>query len=212
MAGGLLYWPFEDARFSTGRGEYMVTDGARWRWARLPAGEVFHVHAIAASHGTLYAATSAWRAGIQRSDDGGATWRVVYDHPTPPGLVSRITALAILDGVVYAALSAPEDGAKLLRLAGDGVRSVASWPSGRAVDALTAYRGHVYAVNVERAGTALWRTDGHRTERVTALDGYRVRALAADQDRLWVVTAREAGGALWRSTDGHAWTRAQGVS
>jgi len=26
------------------------------------------------------------------------------------------------------------------------------------------------------------------------------------------VTAREAGGALWRSTDGHAWTRAQGVS
>jgi len=212
VAGGLLYWPFEDARFSTGRGEYMVTDGARWRWARLPAGEVFHVHAIAASHGTLYAATSAWRAGIQRSDDGGATWRVVYDHPTPPGLVSRITALAILDGVVYAALSAPEDGAKLLRLAGDGVRSVASWPSGRAVDALTAYRGHVYAVNVERAGTALWRTDGHRTERVTALDGYRVRALAADQDRLWVVTAREAGGALWRSTDGHAWTRAQGVS
>ncbi len=176
MAGGLLYWPFEDARFSTGRGEYMVTDGARWRWARLPAGEVFHVHAIAASHGTLYAATSAWRAGV------------------------------------YAALSAPEDGAKLLRLAGDGVRSVASWPSGRAVDALTAYRGHVYAVNVERAGTALWRTDGHRTERVTALDGYRVRALAADQDRLWVVTAREAGGALWRSTDGHAWTRAQGVS
>lgn len=208
VAGGFLYWPFEDARFSMGRGEYMVTDGARWRWAILPVGEVFHVHAIAASQGALYAATSAWRAGIQRSDDGGATWRVVYDHPTPPGLVSRVTALAALDGVVYAALSAPEDGAKLLRLAGDGVRSVASWPPGRAVDALTAYRGHVYAVNVDPAGTAVWRTDGHRTERVTALDGHRVRALAADQDRLWVVTAREGGGALWRSADGRAWTRA----
>jgi hypothetical protein len=208
VAGGLLYWPFEDPRFSVGRGEYMVTDGTRWRWAILPTGEIFHVHAIAASHGALYAATSAWRAGIQRSDDGGATWRVVYDRPTPPGLVSRITALAVMDGIVYAALSAPEDGAKLLRLAGDGVHSVATWPSGSAVDALTTYRGHVYAVNIDSTGTAVWRTDGHRTERVTGLDGHRVRAFAADQNHLWVVTAREAGGALWRSADGRAWTRA----
>ena len=208
VAGGLLYWPFEDPRFSIGRGEYMVTDGTRWRWAILPTGEVFHVHAIAASQSALYAATSAWRAGIQRSDDGGATWRVVYDHPTPPGLVSRITALAVMDGIVYAALSAPEDGAKLLRLAGDGVRSVATWPSGSAVDALTTYHGHVYAVNVDPAGTAVWQTDGHRTERITALDGHRVRAFAADQNHLWAVTAREGGGALWCSADGRTWTRA----
>ena len=95
-----------------------------------------------------------------------------------------------------------------LRLAGDGVCRVASWPSGRAVDALAAYRGHVYAVNVDPAGTALWRTDGRRTERVTALDGHSLRALAADQDRLWAVTVREAGGVLWRSSDGRAWSRA----
>ncbi len=64
VVGGLLYWPFEDPRFSVGRGEYMVTDGTRWRWAIMPTGEVFHVHAIAGSQNTLFAATSAWRAGI----------------------------------------------------------------------------------------------------------------------------------------------------
>ena len=28
---GLLYWPFEDSRASLAWGEYMVTDGERWR-------------------------------------------------------------------------------------------------------------------------------------------------------------------------------------
>ena len=32
VAGGLLYWPFEDSRWSPGRGEYALTDGARLRW------------------------------------------------------------------------------------------------------------------------------------------------------------------------------------
>jgi formylglycine-generating enzyme required for sulfatase activity len=207
MAGGLLYWPFEDARFSMGRGEYVVTDGRRWRWATLPSGDVFHVHAFAVSGGALFAATSAWRAGLQRSDDGGATWRVIYDHPTPAGLVSRITALTVLDDVLYAALSASEGGAKLLRLHGDTLDRVAGWPAGSSVDALAAYRGEIYAVNVDSAGAALWRTNGRRTERVTALDGHRVRALAAGRDAVWAVTARGGGGALWRSSDGQAWVR-----
>ena len=33
VAAGLLYWPFEDARFSMGLGEYMVTDIANWSTA-----------------------------------------------------------------------------------------------------------------------------------------------------------------------------------
>jgi hypothetical protein len=48
VAGGLLYWPFEDARFSAGRGEYAVTDGQRWTWRALSEGDVFHIHAMAA--------------------------------------------------------------------------------------------------------------------------------------------------------------------
>jgi len=71
----------------------------------LPEGEVFHVHAMTAVGPTLYAATSAWRAGLQRSDDGGTSWRVVHDHPTPAGEVSRITTLAVLDRVLYAGLT-----------------------------------------------------------------------------------------------------------
>ena len=72
VAGGLLYWPFEDARFSPGRGEFMVTDGKNWRWYVLPEGRAFHTHAMAALGGTLYAASSAWRARLLRSRDLGA--------------------------------------------------------------------------------------------------------------------------------------------
>jgi len=96
VAGGLLYWPFEDARFSTGHGEYLVTNGRDWRWRILPEGEVFHIHAMIASGPSLYAATSAWRAGLQRSDDRGRHWRVVADMPTAPGRVSRFTSLGVL--------------------------------------------------------------------------------------------------------------------
>ncbi len=101
-------------------GEYLVTNGREWQWRVLPDGQVFHVHAMAASDRTLYAATSAWRAGLRRSDDAAATWRVVYDQPTPRGLVSRLTALAVLDQTLYAGLTAFGDGgAKLLRADGD---------------------------------------------------------------------------------------------
>lgn len=69
VANGLLYWPFEDARFSVGRGEYMVTDGREWQWRIVPNGEVFHIHAMLNHHGGLYAATLArwyllWGAGL----------------------------------------------------------------------------------------------------------------------------------------------------
>ena len=46
---GLLYWPFEDPRFSAGRGEFMATDGEDWRWGMLASPETFHVHAMASS-------------------------------------------------------------------------------------------------------------------------------------------------------------------
>ena len=131
VAGGLLYWPFEDARASTGRGEFMLTDGRRWRWHVLPEGQVFHVHAMAALGGALYAATSAWRAGIQRSDDGGRRWRIVYEHPSAPRTVSRFTELAELDERLYAGLSAwRQDGIKLWRVGADGAAPVGAWPEG----------------------------------------------------------------------------------
>ncbi len=203
---GLLYWPFEDPRWSTGRGEFMATDGRAWRWGYLPKGRAFHVHAMAAHEDALYAATSAWRAGLQRSRDGGATWEVLHDQPTPEGRVSRITSLASMGGTLYAGLTTwSAAGANLLRLEGQSLRPVAGWPRAHAVRALAAWRGRLYGVIVVDNEASLWRTDGAGAERLTALDGHFVRALAAGPRALWAVTADKGSGALWRSPDGLAW-------
>ena len=111
----------------------MVTDGERWSWHVLPEAQAFHVHAMTAHRSRLVAATSAWRAGLQRSDDGGGRWRVIYDHPSPPGRVSRLTSFANLDGALFAAMTAwREDGAKLFRIIDDGATGpgVARGPRG----------------------------------------------------------------------------------
>ena len=112
----------ENARFSAGRGEYMVTDRTHWDWRFLPEQQAFHVHAMATISQELYAATSAWWGGLQRSTDGGSQWQVVYEHATKEGYVSRITALAALDGVLYLGLTDyTGSGPKLLRLVGGKV-------------------------------------------------------------------------------------------
>lgn len=210
VTGGLLYWPFEDSRFSTGHGEYMATNGSDWQWRILPDGEVFHVHAMVVHRGTLFAATSAWRAGLQRSQDGGATWQVVYDHPTPPRSVSRITTLATLGDTLYAGLAdyRPQES-KLLRWVGDTLRPVLGWPDGTMVSSLAAYGKWLYGVNRTDHDSAVWRTDGKTAQRVTGLDGYHVRDFAPGPDALWAVSAGDDRGTLWRSADGLNWTRAQ---
>jgi len=176
----------------------------------LPEGEVFHVHAMTAVGPTLYAATSAWRAGLQRSDDGGTSWRVVHDHPTPAGEVSRITTLAVLDRVLYAGLTSfGRPGVNLLRLDGDALRSVTGWPRGESVTGLAGWHGWLYGVHRSGRTSAVWRMREGASERVGGLDGEGVRALAAAPDALWAVSANERGGALWRSADGLSWTPAQ---
>ncbi len=210
VASGLLYWPFEDARFSTGHGEYMVTNGSEWQWRILAQGEVFHVHAMIAHRGALLAATGAWRGGLQRSHDGGINWEVVYDHPTPPQSVSRIASLAVLAETLYAGLTdyRPARG-KLLKWSGRTLMPVDSWPAGTMVASLTSYRTWLYGVNTTNDGSAVWRTDGKKSQRINDLDGYRIRGLAAGLDSLWAVSASEGSGLLWRSADGLKWSRVQ---
>ncbi len=210
-AFGLLYWPFEDPRFSAGRGEFMVTNGSEWDWRVLPEGRAFHIHAMIARRGLLYAASSAWRAGIQVSRDRGATWRVIYDHKTPKGFVSRITSLAVLKGTLYAGITAHyREAASLLRMDGDEGKETFSplpgWPKGVSAGTLRAYRGWLYAVNRSKEGEAVWRTDGRRVERVRGLDGRRVRDFEAGERTLWAVSAKDGKGALLRSADGLRWT------
>jgi formylglycine-generating enzyme required for sulfatase activity len=210
VAEGILYWPFEDARFSAGRGEYALTDGERWQWHLLPQGEVFHLHGMAAHKDTLYAATSAWRGGLQRSTDRGKTWTIVYDHPTPEKRVSRFTSLAVLDGALYAGLTSyTQAGPKLFRFNGTTLSPVHDWPPGDRTDALQVHAGWLYGVNDQDQERQIWRTNGVVAEQVTGLEGIAVRTFASAPDALWAVSASKGRGALWRSVDGKKWSRVQ---
>ncbi len=217
VAGGLLYWPYEDPRASVGWGHIAVTDGARWKLRVMPGGPpMFHVHAMAALRGQLYAATSAWRAGLHRSTDGGLNWRQLYDHATPDRQISRITALAGFDGRLFGLLSERRDGAPhaaLLMLEGGRVRAVPGWPEGaRALDLAAAGDG-IYGLLREADGTAFWRTDGRLSRR---LAGARAMpplwAFAAAAEGIWGVSDSAVGGALWRSRDGRRWRRVQDLA
>lgn len=208
---GLLYWPFEDSRFSPGRGEFMITNGRDWRWGLLPQGRAFHVHAMASSGGMLYAAPSAWVARLQRSADGGSNWELLYEHPTPDRRVSRITALADFRGTLYGGLVAwyRSTGAKLLRWDGATFRQVRGWPEGSAVPRLQSFGGWLYGVNIAKDATSLWRTDGEKTEEVKQFAGRPIRGLAAGPKALWLITGSGEIGELWRSENGIGWMQAQ---
>lgn len=211
--GGRLYWPFEDPRFDSGWGEFMVTDGVRWQWRVIPNGLVFHAHAMAAIGNTLYAATSAWQASLQRSDDGGLTWRQIYLQPTPQRVVSRGTELEVVKGQLFWPIdiwSSPKGHHILLHGVGDELHPVEGWPGSGPVTAQASYGGWLYAAVGANGGDALWRTDGTRVERVHgALDGESIRAMAADAHALWSVTAERDGGELWQSDNGTDWRVAQ---
>lgn len=203
---GLLFWPFEDARFSTGRGEFVVTNGHDWQWREMPSGQVFHVHAMLAHGGALYAATGGFRAGLQRSEDRGRSWIPVYEHRNAPGSFSRLVSLGSLASALYAGLFASDEpGVKLLRLRKGKFVPVPGWPSGESADSLTGYRGWLYAVHRTAHTSQVWRTDGRKSHRVRALAKVPVRALASGGGMLWAVSARGSGGMLWQSRDGIRW-------
>ena len=207
---GLLYWPFEDARFSAGRGELMVTNGVDWRWHEIPQGLVFHTHAMHAVDDTLYAATSGWKAQLHRFDGDNRQWRMFYEHPTAERRVSRFTSLASLDGKLYAGLSSrTQTGPKLLVVKDGEVSQLPDWPHGTAVNALQHFGDWIYALNISTQGRRVWRTDGARVEPVSELDGEVIRDFAAGDEYLWAVSGQSGRGALWRTKDGLRWQRVQ---
>ena len=209
---GLLYWPFEDARFSLGWGHFMATDGKRWLFGTIPGKQIFHTHALTAMDGNLYAATSAWQATLQVSRDRGLTWQEVYAHPTSRGRVSRIVALAAVGGSLYGYLLDRNDEGprrRLLRFQGDSVGEVPGWPQGSAVTGLTPFRGWLYGLVGGERGTALWRTNGVRSEQVRPTQtGLRLKGLTAGPQALWAVSVARNTGRLWRNSDGNNWTLA----
>ncbi len=209
VADGLLYWTYEDGRFSLGWGGFLVTDGERWRAGTVASAEIYHVFAMAQLGDRLVAATSAWRAGLQVSEDQGRSWRAVYDHPTPDRRVSRITDLIDVNGRLLGTLTL-RDRRDVLRFGGKTVDELGGWPSNAAVRGWARFGDWVYALVPEGNGVAVWRSDGATVETVAPpRAGWWPRALAAGADALWAVTSdsKDGGGVLWRSADGHDWQR-----
>ena len=205
---GLLYWPFEDPRLSRGLGEFAVTDGSTWAWRDLAPAFNFHVHAMHAAGDRLYAAPSGWIGSIQRSMDGGRSWTVVYEHPTPRRRVSRFTSLASLDGVLFAGLTARyQRGIRLFRLQGETMQPVAGWPLGRSSNRLARHGGWIYAVHRDEDTPTLWRTDGNRVQQIPRPEG-NIQDLISAAGSLWILTGAAGSGRLWQSRDGVNWIAA----
>lgn len=215
VANGLLYWPFEDSRFSPGQGEMMVTNGRDWGWHVIKGPRAFHTHAMTGIRGRLYAALSAWKTSIATSADGGVTWKSLWNYPSPERRVSRITALTVLGDRLYAGVSAGYDPARVklfvMTVDGASMMPVPGWPAGETVSTLGSYKGWVYGVNETANGYTLWRTDGGKSERLRGPDGV-IDAFASDGAYLWAVTARRSSGALWRTPDGINWQRVHGFA
>lgn len=210
VSGGLLYWPFEDPRFSTGRAEFMMTNGRDWQWRTLPRPRMLHLHGMFAQGAALYATTGGFVAALHRSDDGGVTWRLVHEHQNAPDSYSRLYSLAALGGQLYAGLYASDEpGPKLLRLEGETLVPVLGWPAGESADELTSYRDWLYAIHSNGSERKLWRTDARQSEPVRALANVNLRSLAVGPDALWAISFDDRRGALWRSGDGIAWSVAQ---
>lgn len=208
---GLLYWPYEDPRFSTTYGEYAMTDGQRWRWHVARDLRGFHVHALGTHAGAMYALASGWRGRIYRSTDQGHHWALLYEHPTPNGKVSRVTGMVAQGATLYFALTAwAEEGPKLLLQNGGAVTTVPEWPSGRSIGALCAFHDGIFAVNRTENSSRLWhRTASGSVYPVTALDRYSVIDCATTPESLWVVTNAASGGLLWHSHNGQDWQQVQ---
>ena len=205
VAGGVLFWPFEDARFSLGWGHYMATDGQVWRHGTIRSARAFHTHAMGQLDGTLVAATSAWRAGLQVSKDNGLTWRSVYEHSTAQGRVSRIVELRSLGSYLIGRL-AGRNLRGLVRFDGEQVAALPGWPNDDRVIALASWKGWLYGLVQQSGGPVLWRSNGEVSERLGSLTSdWKVSGLSGGGDSLWAVGISNGQGWLWQSQDGLQW-------
>ncbi len=203
---GLLYWPYEDTRASLGWGGIDVTNGDDWRYLLVPTAQMFHVHTLAEWRGGLLAVTSAWRAGLQYSKDGGLSWSELYDHDTAPGKVSRIGTFVVAGDQAVAHLRGAGGVVRLVRWSGGAPVNVSGWPQRQPFYGLTAHKGDAYLVKAGDQGSTIWVVEGESARPLTPPDGnWEVWDLASDGDRLWAVTRAGKGGELWSSAAGETW-------
>lgn len=203
---GLLYWPFEDSRFSIGWGMIEVTDGSNWQPLVVPTAEIFHTNALVTRNDQIVAITSAWRTGLQSSADLGRNWTQLYDHPTPKGKLSRLRYPVVLRDELYGQLEQP-DGIRLVKFVENRPLSVPGWPQNRRIFALTRHRNQIVAAVRAGKGYDIWSTDGRTSQQLSRQPVHmNLTDLASDGRRLWAITSEKNGGRLWSSPQGGNWT------
>lgn len=95
---------------------------------------------------------------------------------------------------------------RLLLLDGVRVTEVPGWPADQAIVGLSVFADYLYGIVRGPEGTAVWRTDGRRSERIAPpRTDWSVEDLAAGGDGLWALAASGDGGAVWHSPDGMVW-------
>jgi hypothetical protein len=207
---GLLYWPHEDSRASLGWGSVSVTDGPGWRDLLVPTATIFHVHGMVSWYGGLLASTSAWRAGLQLSRDGGSTWREVYEHPTAEGRVSRMSKL-VLAGESVVGLLRDSGTNRLVVWSEDDLRDVAGWEPGGGVRGLTSHMGIAYWIDSSDGQVSFLGANG--AEQLDGDTGGRpVLDITSLDGALWALTSQEGGGRLWRYDGNRDWERDAAVA
>jgi len=203
---GLLYWPFEDNRFSIGWGMIEVTDGLNWQPLVVPTAEIFHTNALVSRNDQIVAITSAWRAGLQMSGDLGRSWTQLYDHPTPKGRLSRLRDPVVLHDELYGQLEQP-GGINLVKFVENRPVSVPGWPQNRRISALTRHQSRIVAAVRAGKGYHIWSTDGHTSRQVSKQPvPVNLTEIASDGNRLWAISTEKNGGRLWSSPQGIDWT------
>ncbi len=191
-----------------GYGAVSVTDGETWGELEIPTAKTFHVHHLVNWGGTLVAVTSAWQAGLQTSDDGGATWSEFYNHPTEPKRVSRLSSPAIVLGRLYFKLRDPS-GSRLVRVAEHELAEIAQWPQTH-FHSLTSFDSTLYGIVGRRGTASIWKSSwksGRRTsQRLGATYGHGDPVdLFAGKDRIWALFAQSKGGYVASSKNGNSW-------
>ncbi|HIC81257.1 MAG TPA: hypothetical protein EYP07_09875 [Kiloniellaceae bacterium] len=205
VAAGRLFWPLEDPRSSVGWGEVTVTDGTLWRRLPVPSAQAFHAHAMVLWDGRLIAATSAWRAGFQVSEDLGLTWRALYDHPTPPRRVSRVVKLAAAQDF-FAGHLIDVGRHRLLVSDGHTTSLLDGWDESRNVVAMAATPEAVFVAANGPGGGGLWRSDGATLSKIAIdLPDGRIQDLHSAGGRLWLLISGGGGGSVWSSPSGERW-------
>ena len=201
---GHLYLPFEDPRRSTGRGEYVVTDGKKFQWHAFNQGRAFHVHTMQQCGDVLYAATGAYTGQLQKQNSANE-WELVYKYPEGDASFSRIVSLhEFKNRCMFSAAARNDSRPKLLEYRNGNATEVPGWPSGDRTDHLTTFKDKLLAFNDIKNDRSLLSWNGKKVRSVK-LPGGHPRGMSSDNKKLWLISDQKNGGILWSTTDLKKW-------